>query len=432
MQKHFDSDISQARTEGKSSSNLDIVSLYQDINQSNNNGQPLRGSDKLATIKSADTSHLDINFDNFYGSALKSNDQSKIPSDHNQTKVAESREHLALDAGFLISDGNEQAAFKANMKTFEARQKSGEISSLEVAKTYQAVDQLLTAPGGIVSPQDRVLLAQNFMHLAAHPSESDQGVYSTCNVTAMQEKILTRHPSKAAEILAEGTITGSFTAPDGKIIKLDAESMKPNHNFPGEDGATPQDGVRSYGTQVLNHILVNEMTQRVTETHNTMLYTQNHERSGDDHGERLISPRDGSEMTTDDGTPIRGPGLTGKDVAAALKRYTGEDNTVLVKDGGTTSDERVTISNSEDLIKVLNQAKKENRTPLLVEVNGADPLFEGGFAGNQHVSHVLSIRDYDPKSNTISVSNQWGKSNDIQANPDDFYRTMLKTSGHPA
>lgn len=426
MQKHFDSDISQARTEGKSSSNFDIVSLYQDINQSNNNGQTLRGSDKLATIKSADTSHLDINFDNFYGSALKSNDQSKIPSDHNQTKVAESREHLALDAGFLISDGNEQAAFKANMKTFEARQKSGEISSLEVAKTYQAVDQLLTAPGGIVSPQDRVLLAQNFMHLAAHPSESDQGIYDTCNVTALQEKLLTGHPSKAAAAITEGALTGNYTAPDGKVIKLDTASMQPIRNFDGEAKAIPLDGVRSYGTQVLNHILVNEITQRVTDEHNSMLYTQKHERSKDDRGERLYSMRDGSEMTFGDSDKaIRSPGLTSKDIAGAIKRHTGEEGSILVKGSKADADGRVQIESSEELAKAIEVAKKENRTPLLVEVNGADPIFKGGFADGQHASHVLSVRDYDVKTKTVTVSNQWGKDNDIQPSVDAFYKTMI-------
>jgi hypothetical protein len=35
------------------------------------------------------------------------------------------------------------------------------------------------------------------------------------------------------------------------------------------------------------------------------------------------------------------------------------------------------------------------------------------------------VRDYDAKTKTVSVSNQWGKDNDIQTGVDAFYKTMI-------
>lgn len=427
MQKHFDSAISQPQEETKQSSNFDIVSLYSDLNQGQKKDQWQSSSDNARAAKLTDSSKLDFNFDNFYGSAFTGKDNTlTITTDRNQPKATDSRDNLALDAALKITNSNEQAAFRADMKTFEERQKKGEISADEVSKTFKSVDQLLNSEGGKVGAKDRLLLAQNFMHLAAHPSESDQGIYDTCNVTALQEKLLTSHPSQLAAAIVESTLTGSYTAPDGKLIKLDTASMQPIGNFAGEAEAIPVDGVRCYGTQVLNHILVNEITQRVTDEHNSMLYTQKHERSADDRGERLYSMRDGSEMTFGDSEKaIRSPGLTSKDIAGAIKRHTGEDSSILVKGTKADADGRVQIESSEELAKAIEQAKKEKRTPLLVEVNGADPIFKGGFPDGQHASHVLSVKDYDAKTKTVSVSNQWGKDNDIQAGVDAFYKTMI-------
>lgn len=427
MQKHFESTISQSQEETKQSSNFEIISLYSDLNQGQKKAQWQSGSDNTSAEKLTDSSKLDFNFDNFYGSSFTGKDSTlTIANDKNQPKATDSRYNLALDAALKISDSNEQVAFRADMRAFEERQKKGEISTDEVSKTFKAVDQLLNSEDGRVSAKDRLLLAQNFMHLAAHPAESDQGIYDTCNVTALQEKLLTSHPSQMAAAIAEGVVTGSYTAPDGKVIKLDTASMQPIRNFAGEAEAIPVDGVRCYGTQVLNHILVNEITQRVTDEHNSMLYTQKHERSADDRGERLYSMRDGSEMTFGDtDKAIRSPGLTSKDIAGAIKRHTGEDNSILVKGSKADSDGRVQIESSEELATAIELAKREKRTPLLVEVNGADPIFKGGFPDGQHASHVLSVRDYDAKTKTVSVSNQWGKDNDIHAGVDAFYKTMI-------
>jgi hypothetical protein len=105
MQKHFDSAISQQQEETKQSSNFDIVSLYSDLNQGQKKSQWQSGSDNTLTIT----------------------------TDRNQAKATDSRDNLALDAALKITYSNEQAAFRADMKTFEERQKKGEISAEEVS-----------------------------------------------------------------------------------------------------------------------------------------------------------------------------------------------------------------------------------------------------------------------------------------------------------
>jgi hypothetical protein len=441
QEQNLDSNASETG-QLKTPAGLDVMALYGDFQKPPHSPADLNET-KVAMIpqeNGAFNTELTFNADNFYGSAFNGQDSTKAkkleandhqelskPQDQGKVPLEHAREQLSLDAALLIENPKERQQFLDNMKVFEARQKNGEISPEEVTKTYQNIDQLLTSVDGKIPPKDRILLTQNFMHLAAYPSESDQGIYNTCNVTALQEKLLTRHPTKVAGMLAEAGITGGYTAPDGKSIQLDLESMKPIANFKGEANATPVDGVRSYGTQVINHILVNEITQRKTDKHDTMLYVQRHERSQEDRGERLLSMRDGSEMTfRNTEEPIRGPGLTSKDVTEALKRHTGEDDSFLVKgSGGRLADGRIAINSEEELVAAITKAKRENRTPLLVEVNGADPLFQGGFPDGQHAGHVVSVSDYDPQTKQIYVSNQWGSDNDIMADSKDFYKTMI-------
>ncbi|HND66107.1 MAG TPA: hypothetical protein PL112_04900 [Candidatus Obscuribacter sp.] len=339
--------------------------------------------------------------------------------------LMDGRENLLLNASLRIDNKQELLQFKKDMTDFEKQAKEHHIPESEVAKTYQAVDKLLTSSEGVLNQDSRRLLAENFMHLAAYPSKSDQGIYSTCNATSLQEMLLSRKPGLIAADLADAAINGSFVAPDGQKIDLDAESMQPNYSFPGEAASLPQDNVRAYGTQVLNHMLVNEMTQRVTPEHNTMLYQQRHQRTETDSGERLISPRDGSEMTNISGAAIRGPGLGEGDLATAVKRYFPEDSQFLVRSGGKDREGVVQIDTPEELSAIVQKAKQESKLPLMVEVNGADPLFGGGFEPGKHASHVLSIKDADKGGKQLSISNQWGEAGDIQVSSNQFFQTMI-------
>lgn len=336
--------------------------------------------------------------------------------------LADGRKNLLLNASIQIDNKQELTQFKKDLGDFERQAKEHNIPEQEVLKTFQAMDKLLTSHHGALNQASRRLLVENFLHLAAHPSKSDQGFYSTCNATSLQEMLLSRKPGRIASDLADAAINGNFVAPDGQKIVLDSESMQPNYSIPGEAASLPQDNVRAYATQVLNHMLVNEMTQRVTPEHNTMLYQQRLQRSDDDRGERLISPRDGSEMTNISGAAIRGPGIGERDLAGAVKRFFPEDSQFLVRSSGQDREGVVQVDSPEELSALVQRAKRESKLPLMVEVNGADALFGGGFEPGRHASHVLSIQDIDKDGRQLAISSQWGESGDIKVSSNQLLR----------
>lgn len=146
------------------------------------------------------------------------------------------------------------------METFEKRAKERNMPAAEVAETYKQMNRLLDAQTGAVGPHERQLAAKSFMSHAADPTNIDQGQHNTCNVTSLAERTMTRTPSKMAEVVASAAIDGKWTAADGKQISLKPESLQPGK----EESTFPpaKDGDRTYASQLMNTVNVNDVTQR--------------------------------------------------------------------------------------------------------------------------------------------------------------------------
>ena len=129
------------------------------------------------------------------------------------------------------------------------------------------------------------------MHQCAHPDETDQGHHNTCAPTAEAESILTRNPSKAAEMVVTTALTGQWTAPDGKVITIDKGSLQPGVEesvYPSKDG-----GQRTFATQLLNLTMVNDALQRLVPPQYYVQRRADDETPGDT-GERRLDEAGGN------------------------------------------------------------------------------------------------------------------------------------------
>jgi len=336
-------------------------------------------------------------------------------------RLDEARRRLEATADDTIKDAADRKLFADNMRKFEDRARREGLSVEEVLKTYDNIDKLMGTKDGFIPQDKRAILANNAMYHLADPSNIDQGQFNTCNVTTMQEKLFTTHPSMVADILTQSALQGKYVAPNGRVIQLDRDSMEPVRNGYGKtDVARPLDGNRSYATQVLNHAMVNEITQR---REPPQFYKQLHRdadgkplRNGDS-GERLIYA-DGKPCFDSDGKLIDSPDVSMDDMAESMERFTGERDVFLMNDEYGKDRQRMRSFGSP---QELADRLKSGKMPVIIYVNGRDEAF-GGSPNGEHGAHVVTIRDYDPKTGMVTISNQWGSKNDIKVPLDKLFK----------
>jgi hypothetical protein len=357
------------------------------------------------------------------------NAKDKIPikgSPEDLQRLNDARASLQKNVDQNIDSPQDRERFARDMRSFENRAGKQPLSANEVANTYDQMSRLMEAKDGAVPKEDRVLAAETFAHHLADPTNIDQGHHGTCNVTALEEHLVTRNPSKAAEILSTTALTGQWVAPDGKTIKLDQGSM-----VPGVEERTnrPQDGQRSYATQLMNLALVNDTTQRRPDP---LFYSMDKPSAGGDTGERLKSA-DGRDQTKDDllhngdKTAWNSSFVRASDISLSAGRLTGEHDVVISNKDAEKSPELVSVDSAQNLAQTLKEQKAKGSWPAIVLVSAADPMFKDAVGANVGSDswHVLSVTDFDEKTNQVKISNQWGKANDITTDVGSLYRATL-------
>jgi hypothetical protein len=346
-------------------------------------------------------------------------DTSERPPTGESDNPDEARERLRRNADRDITDPQQRAEFRQQMEQFEERARRQNMPPEEVARTYNQLSRLMEAQNGAVPKEHRTLAAQGFMRHLADPTNIDQGSHNTCNVTVLAERTLTRTPSRAAEMMTSTLLNGNYTAPDGTVIRIDPQSL-----VPGVEERThpPADGARSYATQVLNNVMVNDIVQRRIPP---LFYTQGRPESADDTGERL-QYADGTYVmeTTRDGRVRRkqGPGVVTAEIEQEQGRINGERGTVLAHSDADNGEGLIGFRSPEELGQRLREAQQQGKLPMVILVDADDPIFNGtGTAPGQW--HVVSITGYDPATGRVRISNQWGRSNDQEVSLADLYRS---------
>ncbi|MBI1272254.1 LysM peptidoglycan-binding domain-containing protein [bacterium] len=301
-----------------------------------------------------------------------------------------------------------------------------DVSREEIRRSFEQVERMLTADSAVLSQQDRNLLAQNFMHHAKDPSNIDQGHYNTCNATTMQERLFSKDPSKAAEILATTAINGSWKAPDGKKIKIDPASLVP---MPESRTSPPADGTRSFATQVLNNVLINDILQRRSPPQTYSQLSMNADGTPlapGDNGERLYE-KDGSEVRNPDGSFYRSPGVFSGEMSMGLRRLTGDKRTVISNPASDPDKNLTHVRSAEELGKTLEQMQRDGKLPAIILVDADHPSF-GGSGDGTPGWHVVTIRGYDPETGEVQISNQWGSAYDRPMSLDDLFASTTDHS----
>ncbi|HEY9869562.1 MAG TPA: hypothetical protein V6D08_10390, partial [Candidatus Obscuribacterales bacterium] len=98
---------------------------------------------------------------------------------------------------------------------------------------------------------------------------------------------------------------------------------------------------------------------------------------------------------------------------------TGMSDTVYIfHDGYENADGKgaVLFDSEKELEDVILKAKQDGQLPIVMAVHtGQEPFWTdsgGGSAGGSGGWHVVTITDYDPKSQKVSIDNQWGSEAD--------------------
>ena len=338
-----------------------------------------------------------------------------------QKQLDASRERLKHDAAQNIENPKDRERFTNNMDALEQRAKSQPLSAREVSETYDQLSKLLEAKDAAVPKADRVLAAETFAHHMGTPTNIDQGFHNTCNMTSLEEHLITRNPSKAAEIVSTMAQTGHWTAPDGRDIKITPASLVPG---PEERDNPPADNHRSYATQLMNLALVNDANQRKIPP---QFYSQERPTGQGDTGERLRYA-DGKDVTRDDAshngdkTPLNAPDVHCEEISQVGQSINGDSKFLIANGKVDNSDSLVHVNSADDLRTALADMKANHKLPAVIMVDSNSAAF-GGDPSRGPGFHVVSVTGFDETTGKVSISNQWGKANDRDMNLEDLYRS---------
>jgi len=173
-------------------------------------------------------------------------------SPHNEPPLAPTREHLlALAQEKYKNDPTALANFEHDMTDFEKRMMAQ--SPVEVQRTYTQLNRILEGPSSVVSDEDRIKLAQQVMHEAAHPDICiSQGYSNTCVAASLESRAYTETPSGAAKVVADIALTGSFRTTDGRTI---TPSSGVSHPYANDGLDTPG---RNFASQIFQVATMNK------------------------------------------------------------------------------------------------------------------------------------------------------------------------------
>lgn len=398
-----------------------------------------------------------------------SRDTQRKPQENYEKNKTE-KEKLTELSEKLIADPASRQMFKADLETIERNVQQGKLSRAEADATLKEVHRLMSTESSVgVSQQNRVILGRQIVKNTADPSGADQGAYDNCNVAAPEVRLYHRSPSSVAKLVADAALTGKYTATnkqtvditrsvqpaDEKHLKVPAGENERSYasqlfhlvsinlsmqdKFPGKNfeyvqqKATPTDG----GARVLD--LSQNPPKEVYEIGADGKASYQATRVKDEKGRAALDAGLQPVMTS----PMGNPGLSLVDSFNTIEKVSGKKeigscishfeqggyatNWILDKvglSGHARRDGRIPFFyNESDLKTVLDDAKKNNLFPVLLQVNtgsgflgkqveqaSGKPL--GGEGAGFGGGHVLCLKDYDPATGKIGVDNTWGSSRD--------------------
>src|SRR5262249_38531458 len=312
-----------------------------------------------------------------------------------------------------IKDPAELKKFQDSIETFEERAKRDGLSDAEKAKFYYQISKLLDAKDSdnpdLPKEKDRIVLAEQLMSNAANPTGIDQGNHNTCGAAALEAQLLSTNPSEAAKLIVDVATTGEYPTKDGRTIKPDASTLRP------EDGSTQvpsKGGERGYASQLFQATAV---TTAYPEYHQEQAVSG---RKPPDTGERIRIPNPDrlSEKIDRDF-----PGLTPQEVQNLNKAITGDDVPIIENSRTNADDGQIHVRDEADMKRTLAELQRQGKLPAIIFVDSQNPPFYedsgGSTAGGSGDHHFVRVTSYDQKTGTVSIDNQWGSKSDRKSMP---------------
>ena len=320
------------------------------------------------------------------------------------------------------------------------------LSPAEINKTLEQVCRLLEATDGAVQRNERRLAAIDLLYTAAHPETIAQGRHGTCSVAALEYKMYLQHPSVAAEMVASAALTGTWKGKDGKLISIPSEGLAAGEierkHYP------PQDGERSYASQLFQLTALNDVGQHLK---NPMKFVQYAHPTFVDDGQSL--EHDFWILSNGQKKPFEEPGrgdfsrtggLTSFEIAAEITRLTDETNGVIAnrehdRDDtpaenapypGIRGDNLTDVRSQSAFESTIAQMKRDGKLPVVISVYGQSVRELDGSSAVQGETpnHFVCIDDYQPSTGRtparVHVHNNWRQENNGWMNLPDFYQSL--------
>lgn len=321
--------------------------------------------------------------------------------------VPERKRLLELVNGDSRFSPERRVRFNADMELFEKRIEKQQLPQEEVSRTYEQLSRILQSDvGKTVSNADKSILARQMIAQAADPTTIDQGLHSTCNVTALESVFYTKSPSKATKLVADLAVEGSYKTSLGTKITLTPDDYV--RDVESRLGR-PQD--RSFATQLFNIAATNIYYSE----HMPNFYYTNDPSVGGvrDTGERLWN-REYDRIVQN--RAQLGPA----EMTSIFNSISGENRNDWILQSlidppfNKLKEERlngVHVDDEETLAEILEQMKREHWLPVTVVVHtGCEPFLTDaadGTTGGATGWHVVNVTDYDPVLRMTAVDNQW-------------------------
>ncbi|MBY0551631.1 MAG: hypothetical protein K2W95_30390 [Candidatus Obscuribacterales bacterium] len=341
----------------------------------------------------------------------------------------------------LASDKGVNEEIRSHIHDFEQRARKDRLNGQEVAATLANVAHFLRrGPAEGVSENDLPKLSVQCLRQAASPRLTDQGYNNTCNVTTIEGRLYSVHPSAAVRMVADLATKGKFNTYDGPV------SLKPDQLAPDEQAKKSlldvslkdfENGSRPYSSQLFQLGAVNAYWQhadRAPDDQSTERGEIEYQLRATDptkpssRVESIVINRPGREpqVLSLNGEAIRSPSLGLTQMLRVERTLTGRvERSQRMIDVFSTKESTADVfkpSSVDDLKSNLAKMKAEGRFPVTLGMDVRQDEFWKKLYGDAPVTvnsfqdtgyHVLQIVDYDGENNKVFVDGSWGTEKDF-------------------
>lgn len=342
------------------------------------------------------------------------NERTFFAEKHPAAEIRKERENLL---SLAKAHGLDTKEFAKRMDELQRRVPK-DIAAADVANTYKHLSRLLessTKTPPLTSQEERAALARQILTQAAEPGTISQGTHNTCGIASIESVIYTRHPAKAAAMLADLALSGKFTGAYGVQLQMNPHPQ----DFQGTNYNVMRDGARTYASELFQLAAVNLLYKGLP-MQGDLRYEQSYvppEKHGSETGEGLYKYENGKRKKVAD-NPLILPffygdveyGITGVEVSKALMgnaKYLKSISKELL----SLSDSIAMFTTEAEFEHNLAEIKAHDGFPIILSVNtGNEPFVtdnpaSAGLPGDQH---AITIRDYLPGNpSKVLFDNEW-------------------------